>query len=65
MTIQKFSRLPALSQICTLCNKYLESKDIAENNYIESYKKRRYVLAHRTCYNNYLKWVKNGGINEK
>ena len=62
MTIQKFSRLPALSQICTLCNKYLDAKDIAENNYIESYKKRRYVLAHRTCYNNYLKWVKNGGI---
>ena len=62
MTIQKFLRLPALSQICTLCNKYLKTKDIAENNYIESYKKRRYVLAHRTCYNNYLKWVKNGGI---
>lgn len=69
MTIQKFSRLPALSQICTLCNKYLEAKDIKENNYIETYKKYRYRLAHRTCYNNYLKWVKNsiGGIkkNEK
>lgn len=40
MTIQKFSRLPALSQICTLCNKYLKTEDIAENNYIESYKKK-------------------------
>ena len=62
MTIQKFSKLSALSQICTLCNKYLESKDIAENNYIESYKKGRYILAHRTCYNNYLKFIKNGGV---
>lgn len=59
MTIQKFLRLPALSQICTLCNKYLEAKDITENNYIESYKKGRYVLAHRSCYNDYLKYVKN------
>jgi len=58
MTIQKFNRLPNLQQICTLCNKYLDAKDIVENNYIESYKKRRYVLAHRTCYNNYLEYVK-------
>ena len=58
MTIQKFRRLPNLQQICTLCNKYLDAKDIVDNNYIESYKKRRYVLAHRTCYNNYLEYVK-------
>ena len=58
MTIQKFRKLPNLQQICTLCNQYLDAKDIIENNYIESYKKRRYVLAHRTCYNNYLKYIK-------
>lgn len=58
MTIQKFSRLPNLQKICTLCNKYLDAKDIVNNNYIESYKKRRYMLAHRTCYNNYLKYIK-------
>lgn len=45
MTIQKFSRLPALSQICTLCNKYLDAKDIAENNYIESYKKKTLCIS--------------------
>ena len=58
MTIDKFRNLPNLQQICTLCNKYLKAKDIAENNYIECYKKRRYILAHRTCYNDYLKYVK-------
>ena len=45
MTIQKFSRLPALSQICTLCNKYLNAKDIAKNNYIESYKKKTLCIS--------------------
>ena len=58
MTIQKFSKLQNLERICTLCNKYLDAKDIKEENYIEVYKKCRYRLAHRTCYNNYLKYIK-------
>ena len=45
MTIQKFSRLPNLQQICTLCNKYLDAKDIANNNYIESYKKTQICVS--------------------
>lgn len=30
------------------------------DNYIETYKNRHYRLAHRTCYNKYLKYVKGG-----
>lgn len=58
MTIKKLYKLTNLERICTLCNKDLDAKDITENNYIETYKNRHYRLAHRTCYNNYLKYVK-------
>lgn len=58
MTIKKLYKLTNLERICTLCNKDLDAKDIIENNYIETYKNRHYRLAHRTCYNNYLKYVK-------
>lgn len=58
MTIKKLYRLTNLERICTLCNKDLDAKDITENNYIETYKNRHYRVAHRTCYDNYLKYVK-------
>lgn len=63
MNIKKFYNLTNYEKLCTLCNRDLEAKDIAENNYIETYKNRHYRLAHRTCYNNYLKYVKE--VNSK
>lgn len=58
MNIKKFSKLGKLERMCTLCNRDLEAKDIETENYIETYKSYRYRLAHRTCYDNYLKYVK-------
>lgn len=55
MTDKKFRELSPLEQKCTLCNKDLVLKDIVENNYIEVYKKYRYRLAHKVCYNKLIK----------
>ena len=52
--------LSNLERLCTFCNKDV---NIKKDDYIATQgKDRRYRLAHKTCYNNYLKWVKNGGI---
>ena len=63
MNIKKFYNLSNLERLCTLCNKDLEAHDISIGNYIETYKNKRYRLAHLECYHNYLKYVKE--VNSK
>lgn len=59
MDIRRFCKLSNYERICTLCNKNIEANDIRAENYIEVRKHNRFRLAHKTCYLNYLKYVKD------
>lgn len=48
--------LSNLERLCTFCNKDV---NIKKDDYIATQgKDRRYRLAHRSCYNDYLEYVK-------
>ena len=49
MTIEKYYKLSNLQKLCTLCNKSFTNEEIIDNC-IEVYKKRRFYLAHKTCF---------------
>ena len=63
MTINKFRTLSPLEIQCTLCGNFLSEKDIKENKYIATYKRKVFRMAHKKCYEEYLKMVK--GIKEE
>lgn len=58
MTVNKFKTLGKLEIQCTLCGKDLEANDIVNNNYIAVFKNRKFRMAHRKCYENYIIMVK-------
>lgn len=52
--------LSNLEKMCTLCSKYVNTE---KDNYIATYNRRQYKLAHKSCYDNYLKFVKESWKN--
>ena len=58
ITISKFKTLSPLEIQCTLCGDYLHEKDISSGNYVATYKKKTFRMAHKRCYETYLKMIK-------
>ena len=61
MIIQKINRrLTNLESMCTFCSRTVY---LVDNDYVATYSRRQYKTCHRSCYDNYLKYVKE--VNSK
>lgn len=61
MLIHKINRrLTNLESMCTFCSKYV---NIENDEFVATYSRRQYKTCHKSCFNNYLKYVKE--VNQK
>ena len=61
MLIHKINRrLTNLESMCTFCRRYV---NLEKDEFVATYSRRQYKTCHKTCYDNYLKYVKE--VNSK